>query len=189
MRTSYCIIKSQTKGADMSLMSLGAKIKFLQKEIKEGRFSRKEEVKNAAKDLDIIAIAGYEALREEEKELWYEQLAVNLFVNHNNWIPCFIDIGFGRELIDHSSGWSNYSVPKKHHWKIIVTRDKYSQWQFNATVCTYSKEEALLIVKKFFEDFGELGFNYNDPTSKTEHKVPWIEINTNKTGTYRDFIK
>ena len=173
----------------MSLMSLGAKIQFLQKGISEEKFSTKEKVKAAAMDLNISVAAGYENLNEEEKNLWYEQLVENLFVNHNNWIPCFIDIGFGREIIDHFSGCRSYSVPQKKHWKFIVKRDKYPQWQFNATVCTYSKEEALLIVKRFFEDFGGLGFYYNEPTPQTEHKVSWIEINTKKIGTYRDFVK
>ena len=56
-------------------------------------------------------------------------------------------------------------------------------------MCTYCKEEALLIVKKFFEDFGGIGFKYEEPSPKTEHKVPWVEISAKKTGTYRDFIK
>ena len=177
------------KGPAMSLMSLGIKINALQKGIKEGRFTSKEQVKTAAQELNVSATVGYENLNSEEGELWYEQLAVNLFENHNNCIPSFIDIGFGRELIDRSAGWINYSVPKKHHWKFVVSRDKYPKWQFNAIVCTYCKEEALLIVKKFFEDFGEIGFKYEDPSPKTEHKVPWIEISAKKTGTYRDFIK
>lgn len=173
----------------MSLMTLGVKINALQKGIKEGRFSTKEQVKAAAIELNVSATVGYENLSDEETELWYEQLAENLFVNHNNQIPCFIDIGFGRELIAHFSGWKNYSVPQKQHWKFIVTRDKYPQWQFNAIVCTFCKEEALLIVKRFFEDFGGLGFNYDEPTPKTEHKAPWVEISAKKPGTYRDFIQ
>ena len=173
----------------MSLMSLGIKINALQKGIKEGRFTTKEQVKAAALELDVSATAGYEKLSDEEKELWYDQLAENLFVNHNNCIPCFVDIGFGRELIERSAGWTNYSVPQKQHWKFVVTREKFPTWQFNAIVCTYCKEEALLIVKKFFEDFGGLGFKYDEPTPKTEHKAPWVEINTKKTGVYRDFVK
>jgi len=97
----------------MSLMSLGIKMNALQNGIKEGRFTSKEQVKTAALELNVSATIGYENLNDEEKELWYEQLAVNLFENHNNCVPCFIDIGFGRELIDHSAGWINYSVPKK----------------------------------------------------------------------------
>ena len=76
----------------------------------------------------------------------------------------------------------------KQHWKFVVTRDKYPDWQFNAIVCTYCKEEALLIIKKFFEDFGGIGFKYEEPSPKTEHKAPWVEISTKKIGTYRDFI-
>jgi len=173
----------------MSLMSLGIKINALQKSIKEGKFTTKEQVKAAALELNVSATVGYVNLSEEDKELWYEQLAVNLFENHNNCIPCFINIGFGRELIERSAGWTNYSVPQKHHWKFVVTREKFPAWQFNAIVCTYCKEEALLIVKKFFEDFGGLGFRYDEPTPKTAHKVPWVEINAKKTGTYRDFVK
>lgn len=170
-------------------MSLGIKMNALQKGIKEGRFTSKEQVKTAAQELNVSATVGYDNLSFEEKELWYEQLAVNLFVNHNNCIPSFIDLGFGRELIDHSADWINYSVPKKTHWKVVVTRDKYPHWQFNAIVCTYCKEEALLILKKFFEDFGGIGFKYEEPSPKTVHKAPWVEISTKKTGTYRDFIK
>ena len=173
----------------MSLMSLGIKMNALQKGIKEGRFTTKEQVKVAAQELNVSASVGYENLSDEEKGLWYEQLAENLFANQNNCVPCFVDIGFGRELIDHSAGWTNYSVPKKQHWKFIVTRDKYPAWQFNAIVCTYCREEALLIVKKFFEDFGGLGFRYEEPSPKTEHKAPWVEISAKKTGTYREFIK
>lgn len=173
----------------MSLMSLGIKINALQKGIKEGKFTTKEHFKSAALELNVSATVEYENLSDEEKELWYDQLAVNLFENHNNCIPCFIDIGFGRELIDRSAGWTNYSVPQKYHWKFVVTREKFPSWQFNAIVCTYCHEEALLIVKKFFEDFGGLGFNYDEPTPKTKHKVPWVEISAKKTGTYRDFIK
>lgn len=173
----------------MSLMSLGIKMNTLQKGIKEGRFTTKEQVKAAAQELNVSASVGYENLGDEEKELWYEQLAANLFENHNNCVPCFIDIGFGHELIDHFAGRANNSVPKKQHWKFIVTRDKYPQWQFNAIVCTYCKEEALLIVKKFFEDFGGLGFKYDEPTPKTEYKAPWVEISAKKSGTYRDFLK
>ncbi len=173
----------------MSLMSLGIKINALQKGIKEGRFTAKEQVKAAALELNVSTTAGYENPSEEDKELWYEQLAENLLENHNNCIPCFINIGFGRELINHSAGRINHSVPKKHHWKFVVTRGKFPQWQFNAIVCTYCREEALLILKKFFEDFGGLGFCYDEPTPKTEHKVPWVEISAKKTGTYRDFVK
>ena len=172
----------------MSLMSLGIKINTLQKGIKEGRFTTKEQVKDAAIELDVSSTVGYQNLSQEDKELWYEQLAVNLFENHNNWIPCFIDIGFGKELLDHSSNMMNYTIPEKHHWKFIVTRDKYPDWQFNAIVCTYCKEEALLIVKKFFEDFGGLGFRYDDPTPKTEHKAPWVEISAKKTETYKEYV-
>jgi len=170
-------------------MSLGIKINALQKGIKERRFTTKEQVKAAAAELNVSATAGYENLSSEEKEAWYEQLAINLFVNHNNCIPSFIDIGFGRELIASSAAWTNYTVPHKQHWKFVVTRDKFPDWQFNAIVCTYCKEEALLIIKKFFEDFGGIGFKYEEPSPKTEHKAPWVEISTKKTGTYRDFIK
>ena len=97
----------------MSLMSLGIKINALQKGIKEGRFTAKEQVKAAALELNVSTTAGYENL----------------------------------------------------------------------------SEEALLIVKKFFEDFGGLGFCYDEPTPKTEHKMPWVEISAKKTGTYRDFVK
>ena len=173
----------------MSLMSLGIKINALQKGIKEGRFTTKEQVKAAATELNVMATAGYENLGSDEKEAWYEQLAVNLFENHNNCIPCFVDIGFGRELIASSAAWTNYTVPHKQHWKFVVTRDIFPDWQFNAIVCTYCKKEALLIVKKFFEDFGGIGFKYEEPSPKTEHKVPWVEISAKKTGTYRDFIK
>ena len=76
----------------MSLMSLGIKINALQKGIKEGRFTTKEQVKAAALELNISATVGCENLNSEERELWYEQLAVNLFENHNNCIPSFIDI-------------------------------------------------------------------------------------------------
>ena len=76
----------------MSLMSLGIKINALQKGIKEGRFTTKEQVKSAALELNVSATIGYENLSDEEKELWYDQLAENLFVNHNNYIQCFIDI-------------------------------------------------------------------------------------------------
>ena len=69
------------------------------------------------------------------------------------------------------------------------TISRRQDWQFNAIVCTYCKEEALLIIKKFFKDCGGIGFKYEEPSPKTEHKAPWVEISTKKTGTYRDFIK
>jgi len=71
-------------------------------------------------------------------------------------------LGFGRELLDHSSGLWNGHVPEKLHWKIIVTRDKFPDWQFNAIVHCYTREEAISILKAYFCDFGDLGFNYQD---------------------------
>ena len=171
----------------MSLMSLGIKMNALKKGIREGGLTAKEQVKEAALKRDVHISAGYENLSAEEKELWYDQLATNLFVHQKNWIPCFMDIGFGKELLVHSSRFVDCSVPEKHHWKIVVTRGKFSDWQFNAIVRTYCREEAVLIAKKFFEDFGDLGFKYDEPTPKTEHKVPWVEINAKKTGTYQEW--
>ena len=97
----------------MSLMSLGYKITVLQKEIKEGRFTSTEQVKVAAEEMNVAATIGYENLCSEEKDMWYKQLAVNLFEKHNNWIPCFADIGFGRELLDHMSNLQVESNAKK----------------------------------------------------------------------------
>lgn len=173
----------------MSLMTLGIKMNALKKGISEGRFTDKAQVKEAAMELNVSSAIGYANLSKEDKDIWYEQLAVNLFENHSNCVPCFIDIGFGRELIDRFAGWADYSVPEKHHWKFIVTRDRYPEWQFNAIVCTYCREEALLIVKKFFEDAGGLGFKYGEPSPKTEHRAPWVEIKAKKPGTYREYVK
>ena len=64
----------------MSLMSLGIKINALQKGIKQGKFTTKEQVKAAALELNVSATVGYENLSEEDKEFWYEQLAVNLLL-------------------------------------------------------------------------------------------------------------
>lgn len=114
------------------------------------------------------------------------ELTTNIFVHQKNWIPCFMDIGFGKELLVHSARFMDHSIPEKHQWKIVVTREKFPDWQFNAIVCTYCREEAVLIAKKFFEDFGDLDFKYDDPTPKPEHKVPWVEINAKKIGTYRE---
>ena len=168
----------------MSLMALGIMMNALKKAMKEGRFTTKEELKSDLKEMNVCVTAGYGNLSPEDKELWYEQLAINIFENHNNWVPCFIDIGFGRELVDHSANLQSFKVPEKTQWKIIVTREKFSDWQFNAIVSTYTREEAVMILKKYFSDFGELGFNYDEPTPKTEHKVPWVEINAKKSGTY-----
>ncbi len=49
----------------MSLMSLGVKINALQKGIKEGRFTTKEQVKTAAMELNVSATIGYENLSED----------------------------------------------------------------------------------------------------------------------------
>ncbi len=175
----------------MSLMSLAYKMKALKKNVESGKFTTKAQVKNAAKEMDVAVTVGYENLSSEDKELWYDQLAVNVFENHNNFIPCFMDIGFGRELLDHSSGMWNYSVPKKQHWKIIVTRDKFPDWQFNAIVHCYTREEAVSILKVYFSDFGGFGFNYENQNLKTEHKAPWVEINNkkNKIKSYREYVE
>jgi hypothetical protein len=107
----------------MSLMSLGISMNVLKKGIKDGALATKEQVKEAAMKMNVSVSAGYENLTAEEKELWYDQLATNVFVHQKNWIPCFMDIGF----------------------------------------------------------------NYAEPTPKTEHKVPWVEIDAKKSGTYREW--
>ena len=173
----------------MSLMSLGYKITAIQNEIKEGRFTSTEQVKAAAEEMNVAATIGYENLCSEEKDMWYKQLAVNLFEKHNNWIPCFADIGFGRELLDHMSNMMNMTMPKKQHWKFSVTRSGYSDWIFNAVVCTYTKEEAVCILKNYFCDFGGLGFYYDEPTAKTENKAKWVEINGKKPGSYKKYLE
>lgn len=175
----------------MSLMSLGYKMTALKKGLESGKYTTKKQVKKAAKEMDIAVTIGYENLSPEDKELWYEQLAVNVFVNHNNCIPCFVDLGFGKELLERSSGMWNYSVPKKQYRKIIVTREKFSGWQFNAIVHCYTREEAVSILKVYFCDFGGLGFKYEDSTPKTEHKAPWVEINNrkNKIKSYREYVE
>ena len=173
----------------MSLMALGAKINALQKGIKEGRFTTKEQVKDAAKELQVASTIRYGNLSSEDFELWYEQLAVNLFEKHNNWIPCFIDIGFGRELIDHSANVKNDTTPKKQKWKIIVTRDKYPEWQFCAIVSTYCREEAVSYLRKYFCDYGDLGFRYQDPTPEIKQTAPWIEVSAKKIGTYKEQLE
>ena len=53
----------------MSLMSLGVKINALQKGIKEGRFTTKEQVKTAAMELNVSATIGYENLSEDSPSL------------------------------------------------------------------------------------------------------------------------
>lgn len=169
----------------MSLMALGVKINALQKGIKEGRFTTKAQVKEAAKELRVASAIGYGNLSPEDNERWYEQLAVNLFENHNNWIPCFIDIGFGRELIDHSANVRNNTIPKKQQWKIIVTRDKFPEWQFCAIVATFCREEAVLYLKKYFSDYGDLDFTYHEP-SEIKQRMPWVEVSTKKTGSYKE---
>lgn len=176
-------LKIKQRGQIMSLMSLGIKMNALQKGIKEGRFKTKEQVKAAAQELNVSASVGYENLSDEEKVLWYEQLAVNLFEKHNNWIPCFIDIGFGRELIDHSANARNNTLPKKQQWKIIVTRDKFPEWQFCAIVATFCREEAVAYLKNYFSDFGGLGFSYHEP-SEIKQRVPWVEVSTKNTGSF-----
>lgn len=175
----------------MSLMSLGYKMTALKKGVESGKFTAKSQVKKAAEEMDIAVTIGYENLSPEDKELWYEQLAVNVFDNHNNCIPCFVDLGFGKELLERSSGMWNHSVPKKQCWKIIVTREKFPDWQFNAIVHSYTREEAVSLLKVYFCDFGGLGFNYENPTPKTEHKAPWVEINNrkNKIKSYREYVQ
>lgn len=175
----------------MSFMSLGYKMTALKKGVENGEYTTKAQVKDAAKEMDVAAAIGHENLSPEDKELWYEQIAVNVFENHNNCIPCFVDLGFGRELLERSSGMWNYDVPKKRHWKIIVSREKFPDWQFNAIVHCYTREEAVSILKVYFCDVGKLGFNYDDPTPKTEHKAPWVEINNkkNKIKSYREYVE
>lgn len=172
----------------MSLMALGVKINALQKGIEQGRFSTKAQVKEAAKELNVALSAGYGNLSAEDGELWYEQLAVNLFEKRNNWVPCFIDIGFGKELVDHSSDVWNGTLPKKQHWKIIVTRDTFPEWQFCAIVAAFCREEAVFYLKNYFSDYGCLGFNYHYP-SEIKQNVPWVEISTKKTGSYKKQLK
>ncbi len=169
----------------MSLMALGVKINALQKGIKEGRLTTRAQVKEAAIELRVATTVGYENLSAEDIELWYEQLAVNLFENHNNWIPCFIDIGFDRELVERSADVRNNTVPKKQQWKIIVTREKFPEWQFCAIVSAFCREEAVLYLKKYFCDYGCLGFSYHEP-SEIKQTAPWVEVSTKKTGTYKE---
>ena len=133
----------------MSLMSLGYKMTSLKKGVENGKYTTKAQVKKAAKGMDIAATVGYGNLSPEDNELWYEQLAVNVFENHNNCIPCFVDLGFGKELLERSSGMWNHSVPEKQHWKIIVTREKYPDWQFNAIVHCFTREEAISVLKVY----------------------------------------
>ena len=169
----------------MSLMALGVKINTLQKGIEQGRFTTKAQVKEAAKELNIALSAGYDNLSAEDSEIWYEQLAVNLFEKRNNWVPRFIDIGFGKELVDHSANVRNNTIPKKQPWKIIVTRDKFPEWQFCAIVAAFCREEAVCYLKNYFSDYGFLGFNYHDP-SEIKQNVPWVEISTKKTCSFKD---
>ncbi len=175
----------------MSLMALGYQMSALKKGIESGRFSTKEQVKQAAEKMNISSTVGLGDLSPEDRELWYEQLATNVFDYHNNCIPCFADLGFGRELLERSSGMWNYSVPKKEHWKIIVSREKFPDWQFNGIVPCYTREEAVQILKVYFGDFGGIGFRYEDPTPKTENKAPWVEINSrkNRIKSYREYVE
>lgn len=174
----------------MSLMSLSYKMSILKKSIYDATFTTKEQVKHAAEKADVASTIGYTNLSPEDKDAWYEMLADNLFNKHNNCIPCFINIGFGKELIDHSSSLWKDKIPKKKHWKLIVKRMNFPDWQFNAIVFCHTKEEAICITKEFFGDFGELGFSYEDPAPKSEHKTPWIEINSkrSKIKSYSEYI-
>lgn len=174
----------------MSLMSLGYKMTALKKGIETKKYTTKAQVLNAAKEMNIAVTIGYDSLSLEDKNLWYDQLATNLFDNHNNWIPCFVDLGFGKELLDHFSGMWNNDVPKKQHRKIVVTREKFPDWQFNAIVHSYTREEAISILKVFFGDFGDIGFKYEDPAPKTEPEAPWVEINNkkNRIKSYKEYL-
>ena len=97
----------------MSLIFLGLKMQQLVNKAKRGEYSSIEEVKHEAIENNIAYFAGYKNLSKEETENWYNLLAENIFIKHNNWIPCFADIGFGTELLDHSDKWLNCNVPEK----------------------------------------------------------------------------
>lgn len=173
----------------MSVVYLAYNVHILKKAIEEGKLTTKEQVKQAAKEINLAAMAGSGNLSPQENEAWYNQFATNIFDNHTNSVPCFVDIGFGRELLSTMARKYNNEVPKKQHWKIIVTRKKFPDWQFNAIVTTYTKEEAICIIKKYFGDFGGLDFNYESPRHQTKYKVPWVHINAKKIGTYKEYIK
>lgn len=176
----------------MSFMRLGFTMNGLRQMIRTRRLSSVAQVKEAAKKANLADAAGCSTLPPQKLDMWYTQLAQNLFEHDDSDIPCFKDIGFGEELLKHSFD----HPPKKQPWLFKVTRSGYPDWQFRASVMSYSRQEALCVLKNFFCDTGIQGFDYtsiSEPSRSMKGmknpKNAWVEINPLTPGLYKDYIK
>ena len=174
----------------MSLMAVGYKIKKIFSLIESGELLDLESVIKKAKELEIAFSFGIED-NSKKQNLWYTKLAENLFYKKKLLIPDFVDIGFGEELVE--SG--EIILPKKTPWKFLVTRKGFSGWCDAVVVSTFTREEAVNILKVYYQDFllpcsqGGLGFEYSEPATGTENKYKWREIRGSNPGTYKKYLE
>lgn len=174
----------------MSLMAVGYKVKKIFSLIESGELLDLESVVKKAKELEVAVSFGLED-NSKKQNLWYAKLAENLFCKKKLLIPDFIDIGFGEELVESCK----VKLPEKTPWKFLVTRKGFSGWCDAVVVNTFTKEEALNILRVYYQDFllpcspEGLGFGYSEPAAGTESKYKWREIRGSKPGTYKKYLE
>ena len=174
----------------MSLMAVGYKIKKIFSLIESGELLDLESVVKKAKEMELAFSFGIED-NSKKQNLWYSKLAENLFYKKKLSIPDFVDIGFGEELVESC----NVKLPEKTPWKFLVTRKGFSGWCDAVVVSTFTREEAVNILKVYYQDFSQscspegLGFEYSEPATGTENKCKWQEIRGSNPGTYKKYLE
>lgn len=174
----------------MSLMAVGYKIKKIFSLIDKGELLDLESVVKKAKEMELAFSFGIDD-NNEKQTLWYTKLAENLFYKKKLSIPDFVDIGFGEELVESSE----MKLPEKNPWKFLVTRKGFPGWCDAVIVSTFTREEAVNILKVYYQDFllpcsqGSLGFEYREPLAGEECKYKWREIRGSNPGTYKKYLE
>lgn len=174
----------------MSLMAFGYKVKKITALITAGTLSGLESVIAQAKEMNLAE--SYGLTQDTEKlDLWYAKLAENLLNAKEPVIPDVTDIGFGEELVEKTS----QPLPQKEPRKFLVTRKNVPGWQDAVVVNTYTKEEALALLKVYYQDFEvhhnseRMGFEYREPAPETEKKYKWRQIDARRPGSYANYVK
>lgn len=174
----------------MSLMAFGYKIKKITALITAGTLSGLESVIAQAKEMNLAESYGL-TQNTEKLDLWYAKLAENLLTAKEPVIPDVTDIGFGEDLVEKTS----QPLPQKEPRKFLVTRKNVPGWHDAVVVNTYTKEEALALLKVYYQDFevhhnGErMGFEYREPAPETEKKYKWRQIDARRPGRYANYVK
>lgn len=173
----------------MSFLALGYKAKKIAGLIAAGKLTTVESVIAKAKDMQLAETYGL-TQDPEKLDQWYTKLAENLFYKKEFIFPDFADIGFGEELVEKIAD----PLPTKKPRKFLVTRKSFPHWQDAVVVYSYTKEEALALLKVYYQDFEvrdsteRMGFAYTEPAPEKEDSYKWREINFRKQKTYANYL-